>query len=146
MATELKPMLDECGYTYTSLPYVASVIELLKHRIHFLKDLVEFADYMFSDTLTDVDKGAWDSLVADESLRVALSAIQMGLNSEALETSEAFKALVNASAEKAGMKMGKVMKPLRLVITHREVGAELYDTIRLLGVDRTQERLALYLS
>lgn len=146
MATELKPMLDERGYTYTSLPYVASVIELLKHRIHFLKDLVEFADYMFSDTLSDVDKGAWDSLVSDESLRIAFSAIQTGLTNEALETSDAFKTLMNASAEKAGLKMGKVMKPLRLVITHREVGAELYDTIRLLGVDRTQERLAQYLS
>jgi glutamyl/glutaminyl-tRNA synthetase len=42
--------------------------------------------------------------------------------------------------------MGKVMKPLRIIITHREVGAELYDTIKLLGVERTVARLQEFIA
>ncbi len=146
LATEIKPLLDERGYAYTDLEFVASVVTLLKHRIHFLKDLVEFADYLFSDTLTEVEQGAWQSIAADDALRTALSNINSSLTEECLQTPDAFKAMIAQAAEAAGLKSGKVMKPLRLVITHREVGAELFDTIKLLGIDRTKRRLTEFVA
>jgi glutamyl/glutaminyl-tRNA synthetase len=41
--------------------------------------------------------------------------------------------------------MGSLMKPLRLVLTHREVGADLFRTVQLLGSDRCCARLDAYL-
>ena len=38
-----------------------------------------------------------------------------------------------------------MMKPLRIVLTHRDVGAELYDTVALLGVERCLPRLDAFL-
>ena len=44
------------------------------------------------------------------------------------------------------MKVGAFMKPLRLVLTHREVGADLFGTIKLLGVQRCGFRLDAFFS
>lgn len=145
LASELVPMLQEKGYQYITQDFVARAVTLLRHRVNFLAELVDFADYLFTDELTEVDKGAWDSLVADSALRTAVTAIRDGLTDHTLSSPDNFKALVANAAEAAGLKSGKVLKPLRLIITHREVGAELYDTIVLLGIDRVLERLAKFL-
>jgi glutamyl-tRNA synthetase len=146
LAAELAPLLEQRAYTYTQPEYVASVVELLRHRVHFLADLVDFADYLFSDTLADVEQGAWASLKEDAALKTAIEGIINGLTESALADAESFKSLINSAADSAGLKMGKVMKPLRIIITHREVGAELYDTIKLLGVERTVARLQEFIA
>ncbi len=145
LALQLKPVLDQRNYTYTDVDYVAAVIALLRHRVHFLADLADFGDYLFSDDLADIDQGAWESLKNDSALVQAIRGISLGLNAATLEDAEAFKSLINTSAAAAGLTMGKVMKPLRLIVTHREVGAELFDTLKLLGVNRTQARLQEFL-
>ncbi|MCX6140337.1 MAG: hypothetical protein NTX15_05830, partial [Candidatus Kapabacteria bacterium] len=59
---------------------------------------------------------------------------------------ESFKELSQLAAGSAGLKMGAFMKHLRLILTHREVGADLFGTITLLGVERCAARLDSFLS
>jgi len=146
LAEELLPKLSARGYEYLDLAYVTKVVTLLRERITFLNDLVEFGDYLFGDTLVDVDVDMWASLRNDAALVNALTALRDGLNDNTLASVENFKQLANDAAASADLKMGKIMKPLRLVITHREVGAELYDTMALLGVDRCLVRLNSFLA
>jgi glutamyl/glutaminyl-tRNA synthetase len=145
LAQELHPLLVERGYAFTDIAYVTQVVALLRERVTFLRDLVEFGDYLFSDTLVDVDTETWSALKNDADLVKAIAAFRQGLNEDALASVDAFKTLANEAAASAGLKMGKMMKPLRLVVTHREVGAELYDTIKLLGVDRCLLRIDSFL-
>ena len=107
----------------------------------FLKDIVEFGDYLFGDTLPDVDADVWADLQGSDAIKAAMTAFRDGLTDEALTNVESFKALAKTSATDNGLKMGAFMKPLRLVITHRDVGAELFDTLALLGVQRCTDRL-----
>lgn len=146
LAEKLLPKLSARGYEYLDLAYVTKVVTLLRERITFLNDLVEFGDYLFGDTLIDVDADTWSSLRNDAALVKALTTLRDGLNDDALASVENFKQLANDAAASADLKMGKIMKPLRLVITHREVGAELYDTMALLGVDRCLVRLNSFLA
>lgn len=145
LAQELHPLVVERGYEYTDIEFVTKVVALLRERVTFLRDLAEFGDYLFSDTLIDVDPEAWAALKNDADLVKAITFIRDGLNETSLASVDAFKALANDAAASAGLKMGKIMKPLRLVVTHREVGAELYDTMKLLGVERCLVRINSYL-
>ena len=145
-ARELRPMLVERGFPFVDIDYVAKVIDLLKERTTFLKDLLEFGDYLFGDTLsTEVDPQLAE-YKQDEALCRALTTFVAGLSSDVLSSSDAFSSLAKSATTEAGLKMGQFMKPLRIIITHRTVGAELFDTMQLLGVERCTQRITDFLS
>ena len=146
LAADLAPMLAERNFTYTDPSFVADVIVLLRERVTFLKDIAEFGDYLFGDTLAEVDEKDWSAITSDDAFKGALEEFGKGLTADTIHTEEAFKELSKQCATNAGLKMGKFMKPLRIVLTHRLVGAELYPTIKLLGVDRSISRINEFLS
>jgi glutamyl-tRNA synthetase len=146
LARELHPLLVERGYRYIEPSYVADVIVLVRERVAFLSDVAEFADYLFGDALPPLSDEASALLSGNDKISVAIDSFRKGLSSSVLEDAQAFKGLAQQSAEAAGIKMGALLKPLRLVLTHREVGADLFRTVQLLGLDRCLSRLDAYLS
>jgi glutamyl-tRNA synthetase len=145
LARELHPLLIDRGFTFTDPAFVAEVIELVRERVAFLADIAEFADYLFGDTLVELSETAHASLTGNDTLSTALQTFRQGLDAASLVDADAFKGLAQRAAESAGIKMGALMKPLRLVLTHREVGADLFRTVQLLGSDRCCARLDAYL-
>lgn len=146
LARELHPVLVQRGCTFIDPAYVADVIELVRDRVAFLGDIAEFADYLFSDTLAPLTETGAAALTGNDTLTTALDTFRQGLDAAALADADAFKGLAQRAAESAGMKMGAMMKPLRLVLTHREVGADLFRTVQLLGHTRCLARLDAYFS
>jgi len=145
LARELQPLLVEREFSYTDPAFVADVIELVRERVAFLADITEFADYLFGDALVELSETAQASLNGNDTLITALKTFRQGLDAASLADADAFKGLAQRAAESAGMKLGGLMKPLRLVLTHREVGADLFRTVQLLGSDRCCARLDAYL-
>lgn len=146
LAAELMPVLAQAGYTHRDPAFVASVIALLRERVTFLQDIATFGDYLFGDTLAPLDGTTEASLRGDAALRAALAAFRDGLTDAVLADADAFKAHAKASAEAAGLAMGKFMKPMRIVVTHRDVGADLHPTLQLLGSSRCIARIDAFLS
>ena len=146
LAEELLPTLVTRGFEYVQPAFVASVIALVRERVHFLQDVTDFADYLFGDVLSPLSEEAAATITGNEALITAVQTFRSGLNDETIENLDAFKELSKNSAESAGMKVGAFMKPLRLVLTHREVGADLFCTIKLLGVQRCGFRLDAFFS
>ena len=144
-ADQLLPVLQQMQYPYIDHAFVAHVITLLRERVTYLKDIATFGDYLFGDTLANVDPTVWADLQAQAPLCAALLQFRKGLSAEVLQSVDAFKQFASACATENGIKMGAIMKPLRIVLTHRDVGAELYDTIALLGVERCLPRLDAFL-
>ena len=144
-ADQILPDLAQMGYTYIDRDFVAKVITLLRERVTFLKDIGTFGDYLFGDTLANVDPTVWSDLTSNDALRTALTHFRAGLSADVLRDADAFKQFASSCAAEAGMKVGAMMKPLRIVLTHRDVGAELYDTVALLGVERCLPRLDAFL-
>lgn len=146
LARELHPKLIERSYPYVSESYVADVIELVRERVAFLADIAEFADYLFGDTLTPLTPEAQEVLAKVPTLKTAVETFRTGLRPDTLASQDAFKGLAQSAADAAGVKQGALMKPLRLVLTHREVGADLFRTIQLIGVERCVQRLDAFLA
>jgi len=141
LAAELRPELIANEFRYIEPDFVADVVALLRERVTFVQDIAVFGDYLFSDHLTPLPDEARDSLRTNEPFRTALQAFRAGFNDGVLTDLEAFKTLSHSSAEASGLKMGAFMKPLRLVLTHRDVGADLFRTVQLLGTTRCMSRI-----
>lgn len=141
LAAELRPELISAEYRYIDADFVADVVVLLRERVTFVKDIAVFGDYLFEDHLAPLTEETREALRSNEDFKTALTAFRAGLNDEVVNDHDAFKALAQLSAEVAGLKMGAFMKPLRLVLTHRDVGADLFRTVQLLGMQRCLVRI-----
>jgi nondiscriminating glutamyl-tRNA synthetase len=146
LASALLPTLQERRYTHIDSAFVANVVALLRERVTFLQDIAEFGDYLFSDTLCEIAADTLTSITSNQGVMDALRAFHQDFSAAVLTDEVTFKALAQASAERAGIKMGAMMKPLRLVLTHREVGADLFRTLQLIGAERCSHRLAAFFS
>ena len=56
-------------------------------------------------------------------------------------TSTALHAATLAVAERVGRKLGKAQAPIRVAVTGRRVGLPLFESLEVLGPDRTLDRL-----
>lgn len=146
LARELHPLLASRNFPYIEEHYVADVIELVRERVAFLADITDFADYLFGDTLAPLTPEALEVLGKVPTLKTAMETFKQGLGADTLASPDAFKGLAQAAADAAAVKQGALMKPLRLVLTHREVGADLFRTIQLIGVERCLQRLDAFLA
>ncbi len=146
LANELMPLLEERKFPNIEPGFVASVIELVRERVAFLKDVPDFADYLFGDVLSPLTPETQQAVTSNDAVISALRAFRTGFSGATLESEENFKHLINESASASGIKMGALMKPLRIVLTHREVGADMFRTIQLLGETRCIERLDTFLA
>jgi len=125
---------------------VAEVIALVRERVTFVADIAEFADYLFGDALVPLSAEAQAMLDGNDKISSALDTFRKGLDASVIADADSFKGLAQRSAESVGLKSGALMKPLRLVLTHREVGADLFRTVQLLGLERCLSRLDAFTS
>lgn len=119
----------------------AEIAPLAQSRIAVLSEIVPNVDFLFLDEPV-ADEKSWDKAmkpgVGAEMLTAAIEAYadpglawEAGLLKEALEK-------VGAAQ---GIKLGKAQAPVRVAVTGRTVGLPLFESLELLGRERTLERL-----
>jgi glutamyl-tRNA synthetase len=59
---------------------------------------------------------------------------------------ESLKAALEAVGAERGLKLGKAQAPVRVAVTGRSVGLPLFESLEVLGRERTQARLRAALS
>ncbi|MEO3748705.1 glutamate--tRNA ligase [Plantactinospora sp. B5E13] len=117
----------------------AAVAPLAQTRIAVLSEIVPNVDFLFLDSPL-IDEAAW------------AKAMKEGAAELLDETIAAFEALADWSAEpikaaleevgtRRGLKLGKAQAPVRVAITGRGVGLPLFESMAVLGRDRSLTRL-----
>lgn len=146
LADLLRPGLIDAGFRYIEPDFVAQVVELLRERVTFVTDIIVFGDYIFDNHLTPLTEETAAALKSNEPFKQALAAFRKEFDETTIGDHDAFKALAQKSAESVGIKLGAFMKPLRIVLSHREVGADLFRTIQLIGLQRCLSRIDGFLA
>ncbi|MFE7125576.1 glutamate--tRNA ligase [Streptomyces sp. NPDC057617] len=111
---------------------------LAQTRLTVLSDITANVDFLFLDEPAE-DEASWAKAMkpgADALLETARTKI-----AEAEWTAEALKNAVLAAGEEHGLKLGKAQAPVRVAITGRTVGLPLFESLELLGRDRTLTRI-----
>lgn len=107
-------------------------------RIALLAEIVPNVDFAFLDQPI-VDEAAWAKAMkegAADLLGAALAAFEA-----APWQAEALKSALEAVGAERGLKLGKAQAPIRVAVTGRSVGLPLFESLEVLGRDRTLARL-----
>ncbi|WP_406136413.1 glutamate--tRNA ligase [Streptomyces sp. NBC_01089] len=108
-------------------------------RLTVLSDITANVDFLFLDRPVD-DEASWAKAMKGDP--VALLTTARARLAEADWTSpEALKAAVLAAGEEHGLKLGKAQAPVRVAVTGRTVGLPLFESLQILGRDRSLERI-----
>ncbi|MDO3694014.1 glutamate--tRNA ligase [Wenyingzhuangia sp. chi5] len=119
--------------------YVVEVINQVKERAVFTKDLWDLADYYF------VNPNSYDEKAIKKQWKPDTKDIVLEVK-EIIKNIEDFKSLeienkVKAYLTEKELGFGKVMPPLRLCIVGEMKGPHLFDIIEMIGKENTLQRI-----
>ncbi|MEV0850300.1 glutamate--tRNA ligase [Streptomyces sp. NPDC049954] len=116
----------------------AELAPLAQTRLTVLSDITANVDFLFLDEPA-VDEASWNKAMkegSDALLRTAREKI-----AAADWNAEALKEAVLAAGTEHGLKLGKAQAPVRVAVTGRTVGLPLFESLEVLGRDRTLVRI-----
>jgi glutamyl-tRNA synthetase len=144
----LLPYLEKAGFV--SLPLtdeqqqrMTALVPAVKERMKVLSDVVELSRFLFeepvlSDPLSFCGKGVDLSTTCsalDQAYGILRSGLEKGLEDSVIESQ-----LVDL-ATSMEIKVNGVFMPIRVAITGSSVSLPLFDSIRLLGQEKTFDRI-----
>ena len=139
LVTAVKDLSEEHGIDLSNGPDLVDLIEVQKQRTETLKDVVLQSRCFYEDF------EEFDAKAAKKHLRpVILEPMQALLNNlTALElwNNNSIKQCIENTAATFELNMGKLGQPLRVAVTGTGISPNIDDTLRLMGKDKTLERL-----
>lgn len=138
----LIPVLEKAGYSAKSFDrqWLENVVNLFKPRMSTLMDFLDWAAFAFKDDFVIDDEAKTQHLAQNKSkefnlLAQRLSAVEQF---DIKTAEEAFRGLVS----ELGIKAGELVHPVRVALTGKAVGPGLFDTMVILGKEKTVKRLS----
>jgi glutamyl-tRNA synthetase len=124
------------AYEPTTFEAVAS---LAQTRIGRLSEIVAYVDFLFLDQPA-VDDAAWAKAMTGDAAQLLADTVA-AFEAAPAWTAEALRAALEAVGAARDLKLGKAQAPVRVAITGRSVGLPLFESLEVLGRDRTLTRL-----
>lgn len=143
LADKLIPKLDSEGIKYKSKEYVETVIGLFRERVNFVEEIPAFGDYMFGD-ISEFDEKYIEKQWKEDTYKTIKPLIEQ-LEELNDWKDEPIHDVVKNYVETSGNGFGKIMNPLRLMLTGKPVGASLTLTMELLGKEECFRRIDNFL-
>lgn len=141
-ALPAEEFIDACEPWASNIPgydraVFAKVAELAQTRIAVLSEIVPNIDFLFLDEVA-IDPAAWEK--ASKEATILPAAIEAFTALPSWEAN-ALKETLVAVGEAQGLKLGKAQAPVRVAVTGRSVGLPLFESLEVLGRERTLARL-----
>ncbi|MFD9424949.1 glutamate--tRNA ligase [Streptomyces sp. NPDC060054] len=115
-----------------------AVAELAQTRITVLGEITKYVDWLFLDEAL-YDEASWAKAMKAGAAGILASTRTRWASGE--WTAEALKAGLEAAAAEHGLKLGKAQAPVRVAVTGRTVGLPLFESVEVLGRERTLKRI-----
>lgn len=138
VAKELQWHMDRLGIDTTQGPPLTEIIKALSERAKTLLEMAEKSRYFYGDVQYN-EEAVKKNLTAD--VVPALTEIRNELMTLGEWEKEAIHQVVITSAEKLGLKLGKVAQPIRVAVTGDTMSPPIDITLLLLSRERVIERL-----
>lgn len=129
------------------LARLTELAPLVQERVKTLDEVPGMLSFLWVDE-PELDEAAWAKTIKDERAQKVLELVQGSL-ADADWTAEAIEAAVRDAGAEAGflgqegqVQVGKAQAPVRIAVTGQRVGLPLWESIVVLGRERTLERLA----
>ncbi len=135
------PFLKEKGYVSADFDRerLEKIVELFKVRMSTLTDFLEWADFVFVDQLTVGDEARQQHLSRDRSKEFRLLSERVS-RLDTFDTASLEKTFRDLVAE-LGIQASELVHPVRVALTGKAIGPGLFDTMAILGKEKTVQRL-----
>ena len=120
---------------------VKAMVPVLRERIKVLPDVVALIDFLFVDQVHPNAEEMIGRRMDEEMVFTSLNA-----SIEALEAVEPFigeeiESALRGLTQSTGLKAGQLFTPIRVAVTAKRIAPPLFESIEVLGRERTIERL-----
>ncbi|ARF57592.1 glutamate--tRNA ligase [Streptomyces gilvosporeus] len=109
-------------------------------RLTVLSDITANVDFLFRKEPVE-DEPSWTKAMKGDPAALLTTARANLLAADWTGGPEPLKAAVLAAGEEHGLKLGKAQAPVRVAVTGRTVGLPLFESLEILGKDRTIARI-----
>lgn len=117
----------------------AAVAELAQTRVAVLSEIIPNVDFLFLAE-PQIDEAAWAKAMKEGAADLLGAAIEaFGAASD--WAAEPLKTALEEVGLARGLKLGKAQAPVRVAVTGRSVGLPLFESLEVLGRERTLARL-----
>lgn len=126
---------------YNAADY-AAVAPLVQTRVSVMSEVTGNVDFLFLDQPA-FDEASWSKTMTGPAADVAAGLLDAAIDGFAAVPwdAESIRACVERAAERFGLKLGKAQAPIRVAVTGRTTGLPLFESLHVLGRDRTIDRL-----
>ena len=115
-----------------------SVAGLAQTRLTVLSEITKYVDWLFLEQ-PPYDEAAWAKAMKPGAGSI-LASVRKGW--AAVEwTAEVLRSALEAAAAEHGLKLSKAQAPVRVAVTGRTVGLPLFESVEVLGRERTLARI-----
>jgi len=108
-------------------------------RVTVLSDITANVDFLFLDAPVE-DEASWTKAMKEGSDALLRTAREKLADAD-WTSPDALKNAVLAAGEEHGLKLGKAQAPVRVAVTGRTVGLPLFESLEILGRDKTLSRI-----
>jgi len=122
-----------------------TLIEAVKasqEKVKTLAEMAEMVDFFFTDVTLDAK--AQEKFITDTTKPI-LAKVKEKLSQLVSVTSETIHQAFEELTKETGLGLGKLAQPTRMVLTGKAVSPGIYDIIRILGKEKSCERIGRWL-
>jgi glutamyl-tRNA synthetase len=119
----------------------ARLAPLVQERVATLQEVPGMVDFCFLAE-PEIDEASWGkAITANPAAPGILAATAAGWEELGSWDAPSIRAVIEAAGEAAGLKLAKAQAPVRVAITGRNVGPPLFESIEVLGRERSVARV-----
>ena len=118
-----------------------AVAALIQERARTLAEVPAMVDFLFLEEPA-VDQAVWEKAITRNPAAAGVLEDAIACYRDARWDTAELHRLTAALADRHGLKLAKAQAPIRAAVTGRSVGPPLFESLHLLGRERTLERLA----
>ena len=120
---------------------VRAMAPVLRERIKVLPDVVALIDFLFVDRVHPNAEEMIGRRMDEEMVFTSLNASIEALESVEPFSGEEIERALRGLTESTGLKAGQLFTPIRVAVTAKRIAPPLFESIEVLGRERTLERL-----
>jgi glutamyl-tRNA synthetase len=120
----------------------AAIAPLAQSRLAVLSEIVPNADFLFLDAPVFDEKSWTKAMKPGVGAEMVTAAIATYSDESLTWDADALKGALEQAGAAQGLKLGKAQAPVRVAVTGRTAGLPLFESLELLGRERTLERLS----
>jgi glutamyl-tRNA synthetase len=141
LASRLTPVLNDAGFTAVDLALLLAAVPLIQIRMNRLTEAPELLHFLFVDDSAFAIEEAAATKGLGEGSEAVLRAVSERLHALSDWTLELIEPAVWGVGELLGLNKKRTATPLRVAITGRMISPPLFESMVLLGRERTLRRI-----